>query len=618
MTGLTPAPHRAGAELAAMAAALAPPADPDEPADLDPSSVDVTLRDALADRLRAGDVPARLVTYADEVRELAAHGCPFHAAVNFLERRELLTATERSAITSAVYDARPGETGEALIPDLDYRDLFAGSPVVIEQIETRSGGRLSTDLLALGALAAGSAALARKVTIDSRDRGWHTWPVLQIAAVADSGRGKGPMTRAMGSTGALQKWERTLCARHAAHVKRAAHDRELRVALRDDLFKREKKAFLAGQADEVARLRDLVVGLDVELAAPLPRTPRFLSLGDGSPEGLEDHAMAAGFLHMTPAEGMVLLRRFAGTDRDKDGLNLPLIGWSCEASGRLLVSRKDEPVPADDIVAISMLLPMQRANLAPDTPDGQRELRTMVERGWVARWIVARPRVMVVAEPEEEEDDDIVLASDCPVQARYDAFLLRLAESASDLDPDRPLAPARPAVARLDDDAARAFRRFQRHYTALGGPGGAMQEWGHCLTAQKLGEMVLRVACVVAAMRVVTFGGEGFTITRDDWDRAQRFVEGYSLPHARAVIERAAGSSFDADAAELARYLAERGPKTVRDLRRGPFKRWGLGAANDRRERFDVALATAEKLSLVRVEKLAANSLKVHALRGAA
>lgn len=98
---------------------------------------------------------------------------------------------------------------------------------------------------------------------------------------------------------------------------------------------------------------------------------------------------------------------------------------------------------------------------------------------------------------------------------------------------------------------------------------------------------------------------------------ALRFCEGYVLPHAVACAARVSGSAIDADADAVLAYLSTKGPTDLRSLR-AHFRSWGLAAVNDRRTRFDAAVATLVSRSDVKLEGLPRKRFMVHVLRGGA
>lgn len=591
-------PAAALAEAAALAAQYkAPGADEpsvDEPVDPDPTTIQYDRRDALVSRIRSGETPARLAPMLDMTRELAAHGCPILAAQTYLGHQTELTTTERSALLTVVYYQLAGEAGDAHLPVIDIDDLFGHAPIVVEQIRgVAKATSSSTDLMALGALAAASSALARKVEIHPGD-GWTTYPHLYIAVEATSGAGKGPMTKRMGCLGAIKKWQADLVTRYEADHRRRRLEREILEDARKDKYRAAKKAPPTDQA----RLLGEVLSIDERLAEPEPALPWFIA-NDITPQRFVDMCHGSGFVMLCHGEGKVILKAFTGKSDTMDGIGVWLSAWSVEDDDRDRVGNADKARPRDSRLAASALLALQPGVLAPTTPDAQLMLRDLADRGGFGRLIVARPRRVNVDESTEVELDNGARE----LQARYDAFITGLCESAIDLDPSRPLAPAGPAIARLDEDAGAAFLQFQKHYKAMANTGGFYASEFYEPIAQKIGEQALRIATVIAALRVGRFGADGFRVTLDDWQRAARFCENYVLPHALACSDRISLTMVGADAAEIARVVAERPPMTRRALRKGPFHTWDPERTNDRKDRFDPAFETAVKKGLIIAEK---------------
>lgn len=585
----------------------------DSAPDADPSTVDYDRRDALAERLRSGDAPERVAPRLVVVRELAAHGAPFLAAQAYLARCAELSETDRSAIVAAVYHAQPSVGGDAHLPSIDVEDLFGGSPAVVAQIDAVAERACANrDLMALGALAAASAALARKVAIRMPD-GFTTWPILHVVAEATSGAGKGPMTRAMGCLTTLARWERdVLVPRFATACRKAARERELLVAKRQAVAVEQKKKFVKmGRTAETDRLDAELEHLDAELARPIA-TPPYFVVNDTTPQRFVEMCHESGYVMLCHGEGKVLLSNFAKTD-GCDGLGAQLAAWSVEAHQRDRINNADRPRPRDARLAAGMLLPLQPGVLAPSTPEAQAMLRDLADRGFFGRTIIARPRRAAVDMTADPVIDDRGLE----IQARYDQLLLDLCESGVDLDIERPLAPANPAIVKFDADAGRDALAFRKRHSANGNEGGTMADSFLEAVASKLGEQAWRIAAVIAALRVGKFGREGFVVTMDDWKRAVRFTENYVLPHAMACAARVQGSVVDVDADELLNHIASRGPITKRALR-ARFKNWGLAAGNDRRERFDAALETLVRRSQVIIEKRPRDSIMIYAVSGAA
>lgn len=167
-----------------------------------------------------------------------------------------------------MYHQPAGEAGDAHLPEIDIDDLFGNAPIVIEQIRgVAKATSSSADLMALGALAAASSALARKVEIHPGDGGtWTPNPHLYVVVEATSGAGKGPMTKQMGCLGAIKKWQADLVARHEADVRDQRLDREILKDERLDKFRALKKA----APTDKARLKGEIHVLDDRLAEPAP------------------------------------------------------------------------------------------------------------------------------------------------------------------------------------------------------------------------------------------------------------------------------------------------------------------------------------------------------------
>ena len=578
----------------------------------DPKRIHHDQRDALASRLRDEDVPVHLAAALETVRLLAGHGAPFDASEAYLARTDYLTETERSAILHAVHVRPAGETGDAHLPELDYVDLFGGSPAVVDQI--RSVSELSasnSDLMALGALAAGSFALARKVTVTFPSTSWSTYTNLWVVPEAMSGRGKGPMLKQMGMS-TLKRWQQVLVDRYADVIRADNRKREVLNEERSELAQASKKARKAGQLAEHEKLEKLIVDLDGHLATP-ERTEPYFVLNDVTPQAFVEACHGTGFVGMFHGEGEVVLRQFTAKSDTTDALGTLLGSWSVEDHDRRRIGNKGQKRPADTLTMSACILPMQPGTLNPSTPDAQETLAEMVRRGAFGRMIAARPRIVPL--PEEYVESEITY--DSQRRGAFDALLIRMCESASDLDPQRPLAPSAPAKAAFDDDAASAALRFQYAYKVKANPGGPMSDPHLDQIAQKFGEQAMRVAAVIAAFRVGSFGADGYRVTMDDWQRAVRFCEGYVLPHAVACAARVSGSAIDADADAVLAYLSTKGPTDLRSLR-AHFRSWGLAAVNDRRTRFDAAVATLVSRSDVKLEDLPRKRVMVHVLRGGA
>lgn len=580
----------------------------------DPKKVHHDQRDALVTRLRAEDVPTHLAAALATVRLLAEHGAPYDASEAYIAQTEYLTETERSAILHAVHVRPAGETGDAHLPELDYADLFGASPVVVDQIRSVAEQSSSnSDLMALGALAAGSFALARKLSITFPTTAWSTYTNLWVVPEAQSGRGKGPMLKQMGAS-TIKRWQSVLVDRYADIIRADSRRREVLKEERNEHEQASKKARKAGLLAEHERLEKRIVEFDGQLATP-ERTEPYFVLNDATPQAFVEACHGTGFVGMFHGEGEVVLRHFTGKS-DTDALGALLASWSVEDHDRRRIGNKDQKGqkrPADTLTMSACILPMQPGTLNPSTPDAQETLAEMVRRGVFGRMIVARPRIV----PLPEEYVECEIGCDVGLRAAYDALLIRMCESACDLDPLRPLAPSTPAKAAFDADAADAALRLQHAYKVKANPGGPLSDPHLAQIAQKFGEQVMRVAAVVAAFRVGSFGADGFRVTMDDWQRAVRFCEGYVLPHAVACAARCKGSAIDADADEMLAYLCSKGPTDKRSLR-AHFRSWGLANGNDRRERFDAALVTLVSRSDVKLEDLPRTRVMVHVLRGGA
>ena len=143
-----------------------------------------------------------------------------------------------------------------------YADLFGASPVVVDQIRSVAEQSSSnSDLMALGALAAGSFALARKLSITFPTTAWSTYTNLWVVPEAQSGRGKGPMLKQMGMS-TIKRWQSVLVDRYADIIRADNRKREVLNEERDEHKQASKKARKAGLLAEHERLEKRIVEFD--------------------------------------------------------------------------------------------------------------------------------------------------------------------------------------------------------------------------------------------------------------------------------------------------------------------------------------------------------------------
>lgn len=525
-------------------------------------------------------------------------------------------------------------TVEAM-PAIDIDDLFGGSPVVADMVRWVAGEIVcGPDLPALTILALASAACAVKVVGDSA--GWVSAPHLYLAAEVASGENKSRVRRmckakmlADYAAGPVADWHTILGKKMgAAHVDLKA-DRQVQVELLAKL-KREHASPIVTM--EVSAAIDEI---DRELKAKPVPVPDCWQPGKITPAQFIREMEVGGFVACFPDEGKETLWTFVG-ENGKGDLATLLCGFTGEeykSSNIGATERGDQR--RFRYYHSTVWLPLQLGVLTPATPEDARLLAMLADRGFLARFLIARPRAVTSAEaPGVREAHtrrwagvDVqttvvgpyvsligaILNTHGQVSEPGDGPTERQAEEAR-VGLPHPLVPCRPWVFKYTDEAtAELQHRYQVRTRDSAKKGGVYDTPMVDNFVNRIADHAHRLATLLAILRHGGFEGGG-TVELQDVQRAIRFLDGYSLPHTLAVYARATFAPVTDDADTILRIVRAHGELTKRDLlAKLPQggRAWDKGKGTDRLTRLDVALESLESRGRIHLHAVRKGSLLI-------
>lgn len=507
--------------------------------------------------------------------------------------------------------------------EIDIDDLFGGAPAVAEACRLAAAiGMVSTDLPALVVLSLFSAACARKVIGRMQDahegRFWTGPPSLYVCAEVASGEGKS-LVRDLLAGASLDRraaevktWHAELAEadgslREWAEQRKGALCRTLqKLAMANDPTAREDAAPLTR---EVAKLRE-------DLARPAPREPSWLQWGKVTPENFIRQAQAGGFMALFPDEGKSALAAFLGEAGGKEYIDPLLSGFSGAAFTHETISGEQRGDRSKfNRFRVVMFLPIQPGVLSPATQQDGAMLSRLASRGLLARLLIARPRRATSAERPALRKRSREVGADAETVSRVQVgFENRLAAvlhadgqvgpgAPGEADPTRaaeealvgrphPLTPARPWVFDFDEEARAALIEYQDTTTDSAAPGGPQDRPGIAELVRRLADHAHRLATLLAVMRTGGIVGGG-TVTLADVQRAIRFLDGYVVPHAEGVYQRAIFDPIGDDGEVVLAMMRKRGECSLRELQRrlpSGGRGWGKVKGGDRQTRLEVAV----------------------------
>lgn len=516
-----------------------------------------------------------------------------------------------------------------VMPSIDLDDLFGGSPALVNMVRWVAGEVVcGPDLPALTILALASAACAVKVV--GACGTWTNPPKLYLAAEVASGENKSRVRKACHvkmlqarARGPVTLWHADLGERLGGGAEGRALDLKIRLSDLERL-KRSK-----GDPTLISDLEVEVFKLRRDLKAKTPPVPGWLQIGKVTPAQYMRDMEIGGFVACFPDEGKETLWAFVGESGKGDIAPL-LCGFTGEAWGNSTIAaeqRGDLRRFAD--YHATVWLPLQLGVLTPTTPEDARMLATLADRGFLARFLIARPRAVTSAEAplrraehvERWAGVDARTQVDGPYKTLLAALLNGEGQTAEDMDgiPERraeevlvgmphPLVPARPWVFTYDDEAEAALLDYQTKTRDSAKAGGEHDEAMRAAFVGRLADHAHRLATLLAVLRSGGFEGGG-TVTLADVQRAIRFLDGYALPHTLAVYERATFAPIVDDAETVLRHVRAVGEITKSALlSRLPLggREWDKARGSDRLTRLEVALESLEargRVTLLAVRK---------------
>lgn len=492
---------------------------------------------------------------------------------------------------------------------IDIPDLFGAVPCVRAHVESIAGEVVcAPDLPALAVLAAFSIACAAKVVGECDgtafgDRVWRQEPNLFIAVECASGEDKSRVWNlAVGD--AFARREIAVREHYAGlQAERAGRLRGVKAALeaKTPLLKK-----LAATGDDPAAQKELEVEvgrLDAQATALAPIEPPAVFInGKISPNDFRCSQQLAGYVALFPDEGKETLIAFA------EDLAPLLSGFSGKKSSSHSIAgrtngRKD--VHLFNESHVTMWLPLQLGVLSPTTPEAARWLSDMADRGLFGRLLVARPR------PVHYNEVDAVCAEHTArrsvldlagIERDYRELLQAVCNGNGEGkpgEPPHPLLPHRQRVFKFEPAAVEALLAYQRRNKNATRPGAPSPiESRLASLVVRLADHAHRLATLLAVMRTGSIENGGVVLL-DDLERAIRFLDGYAVPHARAVCNRAMMSAVEGDSLKVLSVLSKVGEMTKRALQVQLGGGWGKAVPNAKQSRLDDALDDLEAAGLI-------------------
>ena len=515
------------------------------------------------------------------------------------------------------------------VPGIDVDDLFGGCPAVARFTRWVAGEVVcGPDLPVLQVLAAFSAAVAVKAV--GHCGKWANPPNLFLAAEVASGENKSRVRKACDAgalirhaAGAVADWHRILGDRIGADCESTRVDKEIKNA--------ELKKLKQAKADTVtikAASEDLARLVKAMQVKPAP-TPGWLQLGKVTPAQYIRDMELGGFVAAFPDEGKETLWTFVG-ENGKGDLAPLLCGFTGEdyMSSNIGAEQRGDQRRFTKYRA-TVWLPLQLGVLTPTTPEDARMLAMLADRGFLARFLIARPRAVTCAEAPEVraahatafDGVDVETEVEAPYKALLAALLSANGQTAEDGDGiaerraeevevglPHPLVPARPWRFDYTPLAEAALIAYQTRTRDSAKEGGAHDGVMVSAFVSRLADHAHRLATLLAILRKGGIEGGG-EVTAEDVGRATRFLDRYALPHTLAVYARATFAPIVDDAETVLRHVRAVGEITKSVLlSKLPLggREWDKTKGSDRLTRLDVALESLEargRVMLLAVKK---------------
>lgn len=534
--------------------------------------------------------------------ELVATGALYEHAMLALPHTHELTQGQREAVAALAYkvgepltreacdDGKPDKyyrpDAGATSPELDVDDLFGARPMIAQRVREVAAATLVTPCMpAIAALAMFSIACAARVrgVIRNRDGSlWRMYPNQYFGVEAVSG-GKKSMIRKLMGGNLLNEYAADLRARWAAHEAIDKHERGVAEAR----LSRLRAAEVAGKPTDPPT----VAALHARLNQSLVCVPEIM-LSGGTPEAYVRRLRTSGYCALVPDEGKQALDKFIGGHDGGGEKCSPLLSAHTvefyvndTLSGE---ARGDGKLPFS-VICGGAYLPMQPAVLTPATAHEAQLLAAIQARGLLARMLVARPRLLTVAERQLLRNRVDAGEIGCEAMGAYDDLLRSILWSEHD---DHPLAPSNPYVRTFSASANAAFLAFQAEAEDSAAPGGKYYDISGSEFVRRQADHVARLAVELSVIREGKI--RDGTVELDDVERAIRAMKRYFLPHALSVAGRTVFDPISDDSDQIWQVVAAAGTIKHRELARKMGRGWTKSRANDRQSRLETAIEELE------------------------
>lgn len=601
---------------------------------LPPNRTENAARDRARASIEDGTADPVLTSLATTCRTLRHRGVrPEEVAALLAAAGKVADPNVHLAVRDFAYqvgdpDPQPDPAAESM-PAIDLDDLFGGSPIIAEMVRWVAGEVVcGPDLPALTILALLSAACAVKVEGDAD--GWRSAPHLYIAAEVASGENKSRVRKmckasmlAAHADKGVADWHTILGKRTgASHVDLRA-DRQIKS---DQLAKLKKERASSLVTLEISAEIDAI---DRALKVKPVPVPGCWQPGKITPAQYMREMEIGGFVAAFPDEGKETLMTFVG-ENGKGDLAPLLCGFTGEEYKNSTVTGEQR----GDLRRFrdyhsTVWLPLQLGVLTPTTPDDARLLAMLADRGFLARFLIARPRAVTCEEaPGVREAHakrwagvDVATTVEGPYKSLLAAVLHANGQTAVDGDGiaarreeevevglPHPLVPCAPWVFTFTPTAHAALIAYQTRTRDSAKKGGKHDEAMRAAFVNRIADHAHRLATLLAVARVGRIEGGGDVVI-DDVQRAIRFLDGYALPHTLAVYERATFAPIVDDAETVLRHVRAVGEITKSALLgRLPLggREWDKARGSDRLTRLEVALESLEargRITLLAVRK---------------
>lgn len=530
-------------------------------------------------------------------------GTLYDAALLMLQHTHVLTQGQREGVAAIAYKVGEpltlGEAGEegkldkyfrpeagAMAPEIDVDDLFGARPIVAQRVREVAAATLVTPCMpAIAALAMFSIACAARVrgVVRNRDGSlWRMYPNQFFGVEAVSG-GKKSMIRKLMGGNLLNEYAADVRGRWATFEATDKHERGVAEAR----LSRLRAAEVAGKPSDPPTL----AALHARLNRPVICAPEIM-LSGGTPEAYVRRLRSSGYCALVPDEGKQALDKFIGGHDGNGEKCSPLLSAHTvefyvndTLSGE---TRGDSKLPFS-VICGGAYLPMQPAVLTPATAHEAQLLAAIQSRGLLARMLVARPRLLTVAERQTLRDKMDAGEIGCAAMTAYDNLLRSILWSEHD---DHPLAPSNPYVRTFTPAANAAFLAFQAEAEDSAAPDGKYCAVAGSEFVRRQADHVARLALELSVIRegVIRDG----VVELEDVERAIRAMKGYFLPHALSVAGRTVFDPISDDADRIWQVLAAEGTIKQRDLARKVGRGWTKARSNDKHSRLEVAIEELE------------------------